>query len=59
MKGSIRTIAGFLITFGAVGGIETSITNVEMIGASVAAIIGLALMLSGAKAINPNAFKGI
>jgi hypothetical protein len=59
MKGTIRTIAGILIVFGSVGGIETSITNVELLGASVTAIIGLALMYSGVKAINPNAFEGM
>ena len=40
-------VAGFLLTFGAVGGIETSVTDTDMIGSMVLAILGLATMYCG------------
>lgn len=51
MKGSIRFIAGLLIVFGAVGGLETS-TN--LVVSVILAAAGLGLMYSGTKAMNEN-----
>lgn len=51
MKGSIRFIVGFLIVFGAVGGIEQSITNSALLGGVAVALVGLAIMASGAGAL--------
>ena len=45
MKGSIRAGVGFLITFGAVGGMEDP-TNSLLVGVLIAAV-GLAIMASG------------
>ena len=50
MKGSIRTVLGFLIVFGAVGGMDAgSATFTEGLLLSV---IGLSIMYSGVKAMN-------
>lgn len=51
MKGSIRAILGFLVTFGAVGGIENA-TDGQLIPAMLLAVVGLALMASGVRAMN-------
>lgn len=51
MKGAIRVIAGLIITAGAVGGVEVSITDFELAMATLVAIGGLAIMSSGAKAV--------
>lgn len=51
MKGSIRTIAGFLIVFGAVGGLDHDPTVSIGLMAFIAAI-GLAIMYSGVSAMN-------
>jgi hypothetical protein len=40
-------VAGFLLTFGAVGGIETSVNDQEMLGSALVAILGLGLMYCG------------
>ena len=48
MKGSIRTFAGFLMAFGAVGGIETGSALIPCIAIAAA---GLALMASGVSAL--------
>jgi hypothetical protein len=40
-------ITGLLVTFGAVGGIEQSITNEDMMSAMVIAIVGLLVMYAG------------
>ena len=40
-------ITGFLMTFGAVGGIEMSETNEDMMSSMVIAIIGLLTMYCG------------
>jgi len=45
MKGSIRALVGFMITFGAVGGMEDP-TNSLLVGVVIAAV-GLAIMASG------------
>lgn len=52
MKGSIRAIVGFLIVFGAVGSIETSMDNGALLAGIVVAALGLGLMASGTKALN-------
>jgi hypothetical protein len=40
-------IVGFLMTFGAVGGIEMSTTNEDMMSSMVIAIVGLLTMYCG------------
>jgi hypothetical protein len=40
-------ITGLLMTFGAVGGIEQSITNEDMMSSMVVAIVGLLVMYAG------------
>ena len=40
--------AGLLLTFGAVGGIETSANDEQMLGSSLLAILGLLAMYAGA-----------
>ena len=40
-------IVGLLITFGAVGGIEQSVTNTDLMSSMVIAIVGLAVMYCG------------
>ena len=50
MKGSIRTVLGFLIVFGAVGGMDSgSATFTEGL---LLSIIGLGIMYSGVTAMN-------
>ena len=49
MQGSIRTLVGFLIAFGAVGGIEN---GAPLLAGTALAIAGLALMASGVSAMN-------
>jgi hypothetical protein len=44
-------IAGLLITFGAVGGIEQSVSNTDMISCMVVAIVGLLTMYCGSLGI--------
>lgn len=40
-------ITGLLVTFGAVGGVESSVTNEDMMSAMVIAIVGLLVMYAG------------
>jgi hypothetical protein len=40
-------IVGLLMTFGAVGGIEASVTNMELMSSMVVAIVGLLAMYCG------------
>ena len=40
-------ITGLLVTFGAVGGIEVSVTNEDMMSSMVIAIVGLLVMYAG------------
>lgn len=54
MKGSIRFIAGLLLAFGAVGGIEQSITNTELFASIGAAVVGLLIMANGVSALKRN-----
>ena len=55
MRGSIRTGLGFLLAFGAVGGLENTMNS--EVGALVSlcalAAVGLALMYSGVSAMRP------
>ncbi len=44
-------IVGLLITFGAVGGIEQSVTNTELMSSMCIAIVGLLTMYAGSLAI--------
>ena len=40
-------VTGFLLTFGGVGGIEFSITDTDLMGAMLIAILGLSTMYCG------------
>ena len=45
-------ITGLLMTFGAVGGIEMSVSNEDMMSSMVIAIVGLLTMLCGTLGLN-------
>ena len=45
-------IVGFIMTLGAVGGIEVSETNTDMMSSMVIAIIGLLTMFCGTLGLN-------
>ena len=45
-------ITGLLLTFGAVGGIEVSVTNEDMMSSMVIAIVGLLVMYAGTLGIH-------
>ena len=50
MKSSVAMfvfITGLLMTFGAVGGVEQSVTNMELMTSMVVAIVGLLTMYCG------------
>lgn len=49
MRGSIRALVGFLMVFGAVGGMDT---GSPLLACVVLAVAGLALMASGVSAMN-------
>ena len=49
MKGSIRSLVGFLMVFGAVGGMDNGSPLVPVV---LIALAGLALMYSGVQAMN-------
>jgi hypothetical protein len=49
-------ITGLLVTFGAVGGIEQSITNEDMMSSMVIAIVGLLTMYCGMLGIKGAAY---
>lgn len=51
MKGSIRIAIGFLLVFGAVGGMDSGPDDM-LYYQIVSAVIGLFIMSSGAKAMN-------
>ena len=51
MKGSIRTIVGLLVVFGAVGFIETA-TDAQLLAGLLTAALGLGVMASGTAALN-------
>ena len=49
MRGSIRTLVGFLIVFGSVGGLDNDQSVALCL---VAAVVGLVLMASGVRAMS-------
>jgi hypothetical protein len=49
-------ITGLLVTFGAVGGIEQSITDTDMLTSMVVAIVGLLVMYCGVLALKGAAY---
>lgn len=49
MKGSIRTLVGLLMVFGAVGGMDN---GSPLVPAVLIALAGLALLYSGVQAMN-------
>lgn len=53
MRGSIRALVGFLVVFGAVGGLD-NVTDGEMFALTALACAGLALMASGVSAMRGN-----
>jgi len=50
MRGSIRSLIGFLIVFGVVGGLDAN--SIEIWQAMPAAIIGLLIMYWGVSSMN-------
>lgn len=59
MRGSIRALVGFLVTFGAVGGMDTA-TDGQLLTLLPVALVGLAILASGVSAMNnPTIGKGI
>ena len=59
MKSSVAMfvfITGLLVTFGAVGGIEQSVTDTDLLSSMVVAIVGLAVMYCGMLAIKGAAY---
>jgi hypothetical protein len=50
MRGTIRTVLGFFIVFGCVGGIDNATDSELLLLAGITAI-GMLLMLSGVKAM--------
>lgn len=50
MKGSIRFFVGFLLTFGAVGGMENG-TDAQLPLQLAIAVVGMISMYSGARAL--------
>lgn len=53
MRGSIRVFAGLLVTMAAVGGIDNA-TDGNLLACVAIAILGLAVMASGTRAMNSN-----
>lgn len=51
MKGSIRAFIGFMLVFGAVGTLDYDPTA-SVFTATMVAIVGLAIMYSGVRAMN-------
>lgn len=54
MKGSIRIVLGFLVTFGAVGTLDYD-PNASVLVQTALALAGLAVLQSGVKAHQENA----
>jgi hypothetical protein len=50
MKGSIRIAVGFLVTFGAVGGLDNA-TDSQLLGLLLLAVGGLIILTSGVLAV--------
>lgn len=55
MNGSIRVLAGLLVTFGSAGGLDNA-TNAELLPLVLTAMVGLGLMYSGVTAMNRKIF---
>jgi hypothetical protein len=53
MCGSIRMLVGFLIVFGAIGGIEVN-PDADLLNQSLIAVCGLAVMFTGVIAMRGN-----
>ena len=53
MSGSIQTLVGFLIVFGAVGGIEVN-PDADLLVQMLIAVVGLVVMLTGVFAMKEN-----
>ncbi len=53
MSGSIRMLVGFLIVFGAVGGIEVN-PDADLLVQMLIAVVGLAVMLTGVFTMKEN-----
>ena len=51
MRGSIRVFAGLIVTMAAVGGIDTA-TDGNLLACVGIAVLGLAVMFSGTRAMN-------
>lgn len=51
MRGTIRVIAGLLVTMAAVGGIDNA-TDGNLLACVAIAFLGLAVMYSGTRAMN-------
>lgn len=49
MRGSIRTLVGFLMVFGAVGGLDN---GSPLVACVAIAVVGLVVMASGVSAMN-------
>lgn len=52
MKGSIRLFLGFLLVFGAVGGMDNPDQAQFFVEQAIAAVVGLGLMVWGVNAMN-------
>ena len=57
MKGSIRAIVGFLVVFGAVGGLDADPSSSLLVQTSIA-VLGLCIMYSGVSAISKEQNNG-
>ena len=53
MRGSIRALVGFLVVFGAVGGLDNA-TDGQVFALTALACAGLAVMFSGVNAMRGN-----
>lgn len=45
-------VTGLILTFGAAGGVENSITDAELISSVIVAAVGLAVMYAGTLILN-------
>ena len=57
MKGSIRAFVGFFIVFGAVGSLDYDPSASVLVSVSLA-VLGLAIMYSGVRAMNGGKING-
>jgi len=53
MTGSIRAFVGFMMVFGAAGGVDSA-TDAQLVQLIVVAVVGLAVMASGVFAMKGN-----